>query len=241
MPTRSTDRLPAAFAPVLTPQFLNLVQQLNLDFLQLLLDAPGPSPCAHLEACPVTITQALRNLPPASLQLLSTAPHALYTLGFDDQDFWLNVLGSSEPRVLRVADSGAAACRMPRHTEFCERVIFFAWHVAVDNHLAARVMFGMPAAVNERLQATPFWRLQQVMRACPWLLSPRWPANPRFWPDLVRCATLGNAAGLHHTQLLGSQLIAAELRLAESPGELAGRARAVRTTQLLRWKARQRG
>jgi hypothetical protein len=100
---------------------------------------------------------------------------------------------------------------------------------------------GMPAAVIERLQAASFRKLQHVMRAHPWLLMPRWPNNPRFWPDLVRLAGLDQMEPVREAQLLGSQLIASDLRICESPQpEVAGRLRAARQLQQQRWKMRYR-
>ncbi len=244
MPTRSRDCSSISHAPVLTPQLLSRIHQLNLEYLQLLIDTPEPSLCAHAEAMPVVIRQSLGTLPQSALQMLSIAPYAVYTLGFEDQDFWLATLSGVEPsgaHGLYVADSASSACHLQRHAAFCETIIFFAWHVAVANRLAARVLLGMPAPVIERLQSAPFRKLQQVMRACPWLLMPRWPVNPRFWPDLLRFAALGNAARVRESHLLGSQLIASDLRLAESPQpEVASRLRAARNVQLQRWKARPR-
>jgi len=246
MSTRSKDCSSVSHAPVLTPQLLSRIHQLNLEYLLLLIDTPGLNLCAHAEAMPVAIRQALGNLPQSALQMLAAAPYAVYTLAFEDQDFWLATLSGVESAGalgLHVADSAGAssACHLQRHAAFCETVIFFAWHVAVANRLAARVSLGMPAAVIERLQSAPFRKLQQVMRACPWLLMPRWPSNPRFWPDLVRSAAVSNAKSVRESQLLGSQLIASDLRLAESPQpEVAGRLRAVRNLQLQRWKMRQR-
>ena len=42
-------------------------------------------------------------------------------------------------------------------------------------------------------------------------MTPRWPANPAFWPDLIRFAASGDSRRLETTQLLGNQLIAVEL------------------------------
>jgi hypothetical protein len=243
MPTRNAECSSLSHTPVLTAPLLNRIQQLNLEYLQLLSDAPRNDVCVHVEAMPLAIRSSLSSLPPSGLQLLAAAPYAMYTLAFDDQDLWLATLADGEPCTpgLQVADSANSACRLQGHAAFCETVIFFAWHVAVANRLAARMSLGMPAAVIERLQPTSFRKLQQVMRAAPWLLMPRWPNNPRFWPDLLQLAALGDADCVRQAQLLGSQLIASDLRVAESPQpEVAGRLRAARHAQLQRWKLRHR-
>lgn len=238
MPTSSSERA-VVEAPVLTPQLLGRMHQLNLEYLQLLIDTPAHGTCVHADAMPATLRQPLAQLSPPAMQLLAAAPYALYTLGFDDQELWLAQLSGDTLPLQQVAEA-PAMCRHARHIAFCETVIFFAWHVAVANRLAARMLLGMPAVVGEQLQAAPFVRLQQLMRASPWLLRPRWPANPRFWPDLVKAAGFGDAALVRECQLLGSQLIATELRLAESPPpEIQGRLRAARQQQLRELRARR--
>jgi hypothetical protein len=237
-------------APVLTPPLLLRMQRLNLEYLQLLLEVPMSGPCAHADALPAATLQSLRTLPQAALQSLAAAPYALYTLGFEDQEFWTAMLGTAGPADsnvhaagLKVADQGAlpgdSGCRVARHAAFGEVVIFFAWHLAVANPLAARVMCGLPAAVAMSLQAAAFGRLQAVMHNCPWVLMPRWHSHLRFWPELLKFAASGELQALRQTQLLGNQLMACDLRLAESPTpELAARQRAVRTAQAQRWRLR---
>src|ERR1044071_5481187 len=242
MPMRNRPCTALSQTPVLTPPLLSRIQQLNLEYLQL-VSAPTLNVCAHAEAMPGAVRQALAGLPPSTLQLIAAAPYALFSLAFEDQDLWLATLSDADLDTcgLQVADSASAACPLRGHAAFCETVIFFAWHVAVANRLAARMALGMPAAVIERLQPTSFRKLQHVMRAAPWLLTPRWPSNPRFWPDLLKCAARGEPEAVKAAQLLGSQLIASDLRIAESPQpEVAGRLRAARYAQQQRWKVRPR-
>jgi len=244
-------------APVLTVALLTRMQRLNLEYLQLLLEightgAQLSGPCAHAESLPASTLQNLRQLSPSALQSMAATPYALYTLGFEDQEFWLATLGAAangssmhgsgvHDSSLRVAEEATSAsefgCRLPRHAAFGEVVIFFAWHMSVANPWAARVMCGMPAAVSACLQTASFGKLQSVMRTCPWVLMPRWSSHLRFWPDLVRLAAGGDVPALRQTQLLGNQLMACDLRLAESPPpELAARQRAARSAQAQRWK-----
>jgi hypothetical protein len=241
----------ASNPPVLTPSLLSRIQRLNLEYLQLLLEPPLPGTCVHDESLSQVLLRSLRGLSPQALQAIAAAPYALYTLGFEDQELWLDMLGTAamdgvageSARESRcVADDGATGCHVPRHAAFAQSVIFFAWHIAVINPLAARVTCGLPEAVCSSLQAASFGRLQALMRTRPWLLMPRWSGNPRFWPDLIKFATAGDPRAILHTQLLGHQLIACDLRLAETPPpELAGRLRAARSAQLQRWKLRPPG
>jgi hypothetical protein len=89
-----------------------------------------------------------------------------------------------------------------------------AWHVATTNPLAARVVYAMPHATAQRLAAAELWQIRCIATSHATLLMPRWPTNPAFWPDLIRFAAANDTRRLLTAQLLGSQLIAAELELA---------------------------
>jgi hypothetical protein len=72
----------------------------------------------------------------------------------------------------------------------------------------------MPDSTALRLVAMPMWRVKRIAAEHANLLAPRWPTNPRFWPDLVRFATQEDLPQLETAKLLGNQLIAAELTAA---------------------------
>jgi hypothetical protein len=73
------------------------------------------------------------------------------------------------------------------------------------------VLFGMREDIASKLTRIPLWQLRRIAVDYPGLLTPRWPGNPAFWPDLIRFAAAGNSKKLETTQLLGNQLTAAEL------------------------------
>ena len=98
-----------------------------------------------------------------------------------------------------------------------------AWHTAAVSRIAARFLFGMSEGIATSLSCTPLWQLRRIAIDCAGLLTPRWPSNPAFWPDLIRFATTGNQAKLEAARLLGTQLIAAEL---EGHSSYAPRSRA---------------
>ena len=97
---------------------------------------------------------------------------------------------------------------------FCELALLHAWHVATCSPLAARMVYAMPEATAHRLAATPLWQVRRIADNHGDLLAPRWPTNPAFWPDLLYFAATGDAQRLGIAQLLGHQLIAAELEYA---------------------------
>jgi hypothetical protein len=232
MPSRSRDCMPGSVAPVLTPDFLARTHQLNLDYVQLLTDAVHPH--APADALSAPVRHSLTNLTAPALRALAATPYALYSLGFENQDFWMAALSGSEAQCWQTRYASPAALGNPtssvsRHLAFCEVALFFAWHVAVSHPIAARVLYAIPDPVIKQLRAAQLWRLQQIVLAHPDLLAPRWPANPHFWPDMVRFAASGATRSLQATQLLGCQLIACDLRVAESARRAAsGRPRMVR-------------
>ena len=69
----------------------------------------------------------------------------------------------------------------------------------------------MPDVVRHCLAVTPPWRVKRIAAELARPLSPRWPTNPRFWPDLVRFAAREDWVRLTAAQLLGNQLLATEL------------------------------
>jgi hypothetical protein len=201
------DDLPGASAPVLSAAILARIHDLNCDYLDLLRrDAAASSGCS----LPNKVLRALADLPSNARRQLATVPFTLYSLGFEDQELWranAAAVGAARERY-----AGAhAAC--PAEA-FCEIALFHAWHVAVLHPLAARVAYSLPDETAARLVITPLWQLRTVSRHVPQLLLARWPTNPCFWPDLIRFASAGDLRRLRTVQLLGTQLIAAELQAA---------------------------
>ena len=220
---------PGSRAPVLNATLLARVHELNRDYVELLIVAQSHAPSMRNEdALPQKVCEALACVAPAWRAQIAACPFTLYSLRFDDQQFWHTALDDCdvelpadlvcEPVARRY---GMGAIR-PLASVFCETAAFFAWHTATTSPVAARVLFAMPDALAERLMHTPLWHVRRIAMDYPGLLTPRWPANPGFWPDLVRFATDCDAHRLETARLLGSQLIAAELESAAMPdGKLA--------------------
>lgn len=222
MPDRSREvvqgMVPGARVPVLGAALLARIREMNRDYVELLLvrrSLPDPDP--HSQCLPVKVIDALRRMPAASRHALAAAPFALYSLQFDDRQFWTTALADTEPgREIESIEArygapdgipGAA----PMHAALCELALFLAWHTAASNRVAARVLFALPDTLAVKLVAAPLWHLRRIAMDYPGLLTPRWPANPAFWPDLIRFAAAGDARRLETAQLLGNQLIAIEL------------------------------
>jgi len=202
--------------PVLEPALLARIQQLNLDYLELMIAERASTDCAgQLQHLPPTQRAALAALPASALPALAATPYTLYSLGVEDESFWASICasaidGAPSSVVHRYARTNGASTQQA----FCELAIFHAWHVAATNPMAARVIYAMPYTTAQRLAATPLWQITRIASSHAVLLMPRWPTNPAFWPDLIRFAAAHDMRRLFPARLLGVQLIAAELEVA---------------------------
>lgn len=196
--------------PILSAALLEKLFELNDDYVALLA-AHAADSNADARALPDRVYVALAQLSQAARSRLARIPFALFSLGFEDLPFWRGLL-----RCDGVADDASRPARYQDFSArpgaaFCEVALFFAWHAAAMNRVAGKVLFAMTGELAEGFAQTPLWRLRQIARECPDLIQPRWPANPRFWPDLVKFAAAEDWQRLQTTQLLGSQLTAVEL------------------------------
>ena len=205
-----------AVAPVLDAALLARIQQLNLDYLELLVAEHVTGGCsAQLQYLPPTQRAALAALPSSALPALAATPYTLYSLGFEDEDFWASICASATEGV-----SSSVVHRYERSVDasaqyaFCNLALLHAWHVAATNPMAARVLYAMPHTTAQKLAATPLWQITRIASSHAALLMPRWPTNPAFWPDLIRFAATNDGRRLPTARLLGVQLIAAELEVA---------------------------
>jgi hypothetical protein len=212
------DGLLGGAGPILTNDLLNRLQDLNLDFLELVIAERRGLGASGLRHLPDRVLDALAQCSPASRQALASATFSLYSLGFEDQDFWHSALRAGEqPIDERYGVLSSAVVQ----TAFCEVALLHAWHVAVAQPLAARVVYGMPNAIIERMALAQLWQLKRIAADYPGLLIPRWPANPCFWPDMIRFARAGDQRRLATVQQLGHQLIAVELQAHAAPNSAA--------------------
>lgn len=209
--SESFERELDALAPVLEAALLARVQQLNLDYLELLI---AERDATQLQYLPRKQRIALAALSPCALRTLAAMPYTLYSLGFEDENFWDAVCTSATAetpetvmqRYSRVGDASAQYA-------FCKLALLHAWHVAATNRMASRVVYAMPHATAQRLASTPLWQIRCIAASYDVLMMPRWPTNPAFWPDLIRFAANNDVRRLQTTRLLGTQLISAELEV----------------------------
>ncbi len=90
------DRDVEAHAPVLHPALLARIRQLNLDYLELLVAERDSTDSSDSAAALTAATaRALGALAPRALRALATMPFSLYSLGFEDENFWNAVCESA--------------------------------------------------------------------------------------------------------------------------------------------------
>ena len=208
------DVVPGARAPVLADALLVRVYELNRDYVELMLaERTLPAPGFSSDTLPAKVMDSLGALDGRARMSVARCPYALFTFGFDDDRFWTSALDEAQAaaREETVEARYGALSGAPMQAAFTEVAMFLAWHTAHAHRIAARVLFGMREEIASKLTRIPLWQLRRIAIDYPGLLTPRWPGNPAFWPDLIRFAAVGNSRKLETTQMLGNQLTAAEL------------------------------
>lgn len=198
------------FAPVLRPDLLCRIRELNSDYLELLASERAVPECTgQLQYLPPRLRSSFADLSVEQRARLAAAPYALYSLRFEDARFWQTACSTSQRRIDERYVAGAGDRSL--HGLFVETVLIQAWHIANTHPLAARVLYSMREPVRERVAGMPLWQVKRIAAEHTQIMTPRWPANPCFWPDLLAFAKTGDSMRLAATQLLGTQLIAVEL------------------------------
>lgn len=198
-----------SLAPILRLDLLDALHGLNADYLELLAAEQRFGTCsAQLQFLPSRLHASFARLSDTERQRIARTPYALYSLRLDDERLWSQLSEPAE-QSLDVRYAGArSACLQ---TQFCETALLQAYQTARTMPLAARLMYSMREPMRERLAALPLWRIRRLAADHPSLLLPKWPTHACFWPDLLNCAAASDGARLTTVQLLGVQLIAAEL------------------------------
>jgi hypothetical protein len=226
------DDLPFSAPPVLTDALLHRVYELNLDYLHVLraeqLEAQRAAQLQHFSP---KLIEHIAMADQAALQRMARAPYTLYSLGFEDLKLWQAACAAREEMTSRYCTNTSAWVQGP----FYEVALLFAWHIASSSRLAARVLLAMSDSLTELFAKTSLSQVRRIAIDYPGLLMPRWPANPIFWPDLVRFAQADDRTRLDNVKLLGTQLIAAQLQAAE------GQDQRLLNAHRLQYAARVRG
>lgn len=199
-----------AFTPVLRQEILSRIHELNSDYLELLAIERASAECAgQLQFFTPKVQAAIAEISFEHRARLAAAPYALYSLRFEDPRFWKTACDTAHRKIderYGVAPDGGSLRGL-----FIEIALMQAWHIASTHPLAARMVYSMGESVRKRVAALSLWQVKQIVAEHAKIMAPRWPNNPCFWPDLIAFSKASDAVRLAATQLLGTQLIAAEL------------------------------
>lgn len=203
---------------VLTAAVTAQLRQLNRDFLDLLIvehqigTDRSPSPNLFL---PPTVARELCQLPGSALDAIARCKYTLFSLAFHATDFWCRMAQAATHEAItqRYQWNCHTDAAHPEATSaaFLSIALTFAWHLDQTDKRSARVVLALRDDTGAAFESIPLWRLPQIAHQHPRLLSPRWPDNPGFWPDLIRIARDGSASQLEAARVVGAQLIAKEL------------------------------
>lgn len=208
-PSGTAVHSPLSLAPILRFDLLDAVHGLNADYLELLAAEQRYGTCAsQLQFFPSRLHASFARLSDDERQRLARTPYALYSLRFEDERFW-SQLGEPTQQPIDVRYAGPrSACLQ---TQFCETALLQAYQTARTLPLAARLMYSMSESVRSQLASLPLWRIRRLAADHPSLLLPKWSTHACFWPDLLSYGGAKDSVKLTTVQLLGVQLIAAEL------------------------------
>ncbi len=209
----ATQNAFSATSPVLSAALLTRQYQLNFDYLELLVG--GHAFVSHGKRyLPLRMLDGLRACTVEQRQAVAAAAFSLYSLGFEDTQFWLSALRVAPQSIeARYARWGAPVME----TTFCEVALIHAWHVAVTQPVAARMLYGMSSAIVNCMSLVQLWQLKRIAADYPGLTMPRWLTNPCFWPDLIEFARAADWPRLDTVHRLGQQLMAGELQAGDEP------------------------
>ena len=192
---------------VLNEAALEPLYTLNWEFLTILAGFPRRWRSAEAPArLPDPMWTRLLTLSAEQLREISRSPISLFSARFDDEAFWSEVAaGPGKPIAPPAGEQEALELRL---REFARLALFYAWHLALSNPGAARVILGMTERAGEIFRGLTLIRLHQIAQENPWIFEPRWPDRTVFWQSL-----LGDAAEKAERvdlRLLGLQILAAD-------------------------------
>ncbi|MES1190548.1 MAG: hypothetical protein ABUS47_05645 [Steroidobacter sp.] len=195
--------------------------QLNIDFLKLLIAANQPDVQASVVtrsqlSLPSVQTTAMSECSDEAIRTMAACGFSLFSFSFHLADMWERMARSAvqESSVQRYAGDANAAGNSPievAYAGFAECALFFAWHLAQHQPMAARVMLGMREETAAILAPLQLWQCRQIAQRSYQMLTPRWPNNPYFWVDMLRYATTKDEEHFRFARLMGTQLIARDM------------------------------
>lgn len=191
-------------APLLSPQLLGSLGQLNHRFLDLAGARRAPAAAEWGLNAPADVARRIAVLSDERRAALSQCPYALFDIRFCDDAHWQISLQSG-PR-WSVADLPAPN---PQIAEFLQLALFYCWHLAQTQPLSAPLILGMAERTARDLGKVTLDRLPALIGSQRHHLSLRWATYRSFWCALTSAASSPGSANLRRAQLFGLQIAAA--------------------------------
>ena len=163
---------------------------------------------------PDPVWAQLLAMRPEQVRELARCPFSLFSARFEDETYWEDIAAGEAASVASSSPDTDPLLRRLR--EFAQLALFYAWHLALSNPGAARVILGMTEGAGEVFRHFTLIRLQQIAQESPLMFEPRWPSRPVFWHTLLSggSAEKGDRIDL---RLLGLQILAADYDASSGP------------------------
>jgi hypothetical protein len=196
------------------------LNELSLGLLAEQAAARGPQPGLLLRQ----FAELWRVMDGAARRRAADCPYLLVDAGFADPLRWRQ---APPPGVGDGAPAGYTSFfSVPGATQLARLVFTYAWHLAISQSAAARLLLGMSAPCAQLISQYNVREIHALAEAHTQWLRPRWPARVCVWRELLLAAAAGDAAELARARLHGLTLLAAAVRGAqpqrEPPGGDAG-------------------
>ena len=149
------------------------------------------------------IRQCLLDTDPATRKRMASSPFALFDL---------RLPATAPGPVSRIADAPWTASTgdwQGRCLSFALQAAFLAWRLVESTPYAARVVLGLSAADEARINQLKPSQLAELAWS-PGLVCARWPGHQRFWEMLVGAARRDSAGALQWTYCVGLCLFGAD-------------------------------
>ena len=165
---------------VLDERVCDSLTQANLAFLERIVARHLEFPERPVFGLFPTIAAGIAGLDARGRAAAAGCPYTLFSMGFDDAEFWRNVALAG-----RTVGVGSLA----EDATFARTAVFLAWHLAHSGEFAAALVLGMTPAVQAAWRTLPLSAIDRAAMAGCTRLEARWGHHHRFWPRLLGAAT----------------------------------------------------
>jgi hypothetical protein len=200
-------------SPILTPDVLEPLYDINWDFLTMLTRVPRQWQAGRIGTrLPDPAYLELVSLDPCQRRDAARVPFTLYSGRFLDDRYWQQLASTPTLPVNGYDEDEPRRCLR----EFARVALFFAWHLARSNQAAARLVMGMPGETVAVFRGLSLTKVRQFAIDRAEILTPRWAERTVLWKKILAGPSgLGTGPSLD-VGMIGIQMLAGELVAATS-------------------------